>query len=178
MEDYLTKQVTDNAMKTAETEIDKNGESCCPSLTFKQRLCCFLVTALIGFGIMIFNFSFSLNRNNIILLTVGTCFSIASTFFLNGYKEQIKNMCEPVRATTSIVLVSSIVATLLIAICIPEYKTLYSICYIIQMCASFWYILSYIPQAQNCFKKCMSCCYKNTKDAIMGNKNSQTETLV
>ena len=178
MEDYLTKQVTNTAMVNAEKEIDKNGESCCPNLTFKQRLCGFLITFLIGFGIMIFNFSFSLNRHNIILLTIGTCFSIASTFFLNGYKEQMKNMCDPVRATTSIVLVSSIVATLLIAIFIPEYKTLYSICYIIQMCSSFWYILSYIPQAQNCFKKCMSCCYKNTKDAIMGNKNSQTETLV
>ena len=178
MEDYLTKQVTNTAMVNAEKEIDKNGESCCPNLTFKQRLCGFLVTALIGFCIMIFNFSLSLNRHNIILLTIGTCFSIASTFFLNGYKEQMKNMCDPVRATTSIVLVSSIVATLLIAICIPEYKTLYSICYIIQMCASFWYILSYIPQAQNCFKKCMSCCYKNSRDAIMGNKNSKTETLV
>ena len=178
MEDYLTKQVTNTAMVNAEKEIDKNGESCCPNLTFKQRLCGFLVTALIGFCIMIFNFSLSLNRHNIILLTIGTCFSIASTFFLNGYKEQMKNMCDPVRATTSIVLVSSIVATLLIAICIPEYKTLYSICYIVQMCASFWYILSYIPQAQNCFKKCMSCCYKNSRDAIMGNKNSKTETLV
>ena len=173
MEDYLTKQVTDNAMKTAETEIDKNGESCCPSLTFKQRLCCFLITALIGFGIMIFNFSFTLNRNNIILLTVGTCFSIASTFFLNGYKEQMKNMLDPVRATTSIILVVSITATLLIAFLFPEQKTLFAFFYITQICSSFWYLLSYIPQAQNCFKKCMKCCYKNTKDAITGNNKSE-----
>jgi len=178
MEDYLTKQVTNTAMENAEKEIDKNGESCCPNLTFKQRLFGFLIFALAGFLIMICNFSLSLNRNDIILLTIGTCCSITSTFFLNGIKEQIKNMCDPVRATTSIVLVCSIISTLLIAIFIPKYKTLYSICYIIQMCSSFWYVLSYIPQAQNCFKKCMSCCYKNSKDAITGNNNSQRENLV
>jgi hypothetical protein len=177
MEDYLTKQVTNTAMVNAEKEIDKNGESCCPNLTFKQRLCGFLITFALGFFIMIFNFSPSLNRSDIIFLTFGTCCSIASTFFLNGYKEQIKNMKDPVRATTSLVLVISIILTLFIAIFIPNYKVLYSICYIVQICASFWYILSYIPQAQNCFKKCMACCYKNSKDAIMGNK-SQRENLV
>ena len=173
MEDYLTRQVANTAMQQAESEVDKNGESCCPNLTFKQRLCGFISFALLGFFIMIFFFSPTFNRGNAVWLTIGTICSIVSTFFLNGYKQQIKNMCEPVRATTSIILVGSIAATLLIAFVFPEQETLFIIFYITQICASFWYLLSYIPQAQNCFKKCMKCCYKNTKDAITGNNKSE-----
>jgi uncharacterized membrane protein len=120
MEDYLTKQVTNSAMQQAEKEIDKNGESCCPNLTFKQRLFGFLFFALLGLFIMIYFFSFDFERSNAVWLTIGTVCSIVSTFFLNGYKEQMKNMLDPVRATTSIILVVSITATLLIAFLFPE----------------------------------------------------------
>jgi len=88
-----------------------------------------------------------------------------STFFLVGPKQQCKNMLKPTRAVVSIILISSIAATLL-AVFFFKSNLLIIVFSAIQFCALLWYVLSYIPYGRkfcaNWLKSC--CCCQGLKE--------------
>ena len=73
-------------MNTAEAKVNENGDSCCPSMSFQQRVFWFCFTGILGFGIIIFTFT----ELKPYYLAAGTVLAITSTFFLNGWEAQKK----------------------------------------------------------------------------------------
>eukprot|EP01107_Rhizomastix_libera_P008132 TRINITY_DN23225_c0_g1_i1.p1 TRINITY_DN23225_c0_g1~~TRINITY_DN23225_c0_g1_i1.p1 ORF type:complete len:158 (-),score=27.88 TRINITY_DN23225_c0_g1_i1:47-520(-) len=83
--------------------------------------------------------------------TISNIFFLASTCFLMGPLNQLKKMVEPSRLICTIIYVASMVLTLVSAL-VWGNAGLVIIFVIIQICALFWYSISYIPGAQTCVK--------------------------
>lgn len=154
-------------MKDVENYIAIKDESDKPefikSLTYKQRGIGFVICVLLGIVLSFISFFilfFSDKENKIVAFalfyTLGNLLSIFSTCFFIGFKRQWKNMINKKRRYTSLVFISSIFLTLIIAFFIEHKikRVLMLFLIIIQYCAFFWYSLSYIPFARKIFKKC------------------------
>lgn len=135
-----------------------NGESCCPTLSPKARYIGFIACLVLGIFISlgqlfkVFNF----DKQFAVWLTIGDCLILGSTLFLVGFKAQMQKMMSPMRMVTSIVLLASIGCTIVFSIMNFYYLTVAAA--VVQYCAMFWYVLSLIPGAQDCFKKCAQSC--------------------
>mmetsp|Transcript_26790 Transcript_26790/g.40247 ORF Transcript_26790/g.40247 Transcript_26790/m.40247 type:complete len:189 (-) Transcript_26790:1529-2095(-) len=136
----------------------------CPQLTYKQRVYGFAVCFGIGYliTIMSFNFFDELRDNGnpvpfVIFYTLGNVISLLASMFLCGFKTQFKRMFDDTRKVTTIVYLSTLVASIIICFIPfnPDLKLLILVLLLIaQFIASTWYTLSYIPFARRAVKKC------------------------
>ena len=99
----------------------------------------------------------------VLMYTIGNLVSLSASMFLAGPKRQGSKMFGKTRRWTSIVYLTSMVAT--IAVCFIPMATgvrvsLLLVLVVVQFCAMVWYTLSYVPygrsMAKNCVKK--NCC--------------------
>jgi Got1/Sft2-like family len=85
--------------------------------------------------------------------TIGNMIALAGSFFLSGPKNQWRRMWHDKRRTATILYLSTLFGTFFIAIIskrIPGPKAIYLIILILaQYVAIFWYILTYIPFAND-----------------------------
>ncbi|KAL7461431.1 hypothetical protein ACHAXS_001850, partial [Conticribra weissflogii] len=92
----------------------------------------------------------------VFLYTSGNILSLMSSMFLSGPQRQFKNMFDEKRKLTSIVYLSTLCTS--IAVCFIPIPTgpkigLLVLLLLVQMCASLWYTLSYIPYGRASAKR-------------------------
>jgi len=92
----------------------------------------------------------------VFLYTSGNILSLMSSVFLSGPQRQFKNMFDEKRKLTSIVYLSTLCTS--ITVCFIPIPTgpkigLLVILLLVQMCASLWYTLSYIPYGRASAKR-------------------------
>mmetsp|Transcript_42837 Transcript_42837/g.83781 ORF Transcript_42837/g.83781 Transcript_42837/m.83781 type:complete len:179 (+) Transcript_42837:68-604(+) len=135
-------------------EASASGEGCF-SLTYEERVIGFL--GCVGSG-MFLN-CFSVIRIGQLLLgnpvpfavcfTIGNILSMGSMCFLVGPSRQCKNMLQPGRAGATVLYLSMMLCTLLVAFSNAlthlERVVLILICIALQVLALTWYCLSYVP---------------------------------
>ena len=155
-------------MNTAEAKVNENGDSCCPSMSFQQRVFWFCFTGILGFGIIIFTFL----ELNPYYLAAGTALAITSTFFLNGWEAQKKKLLDPVRFPCVIIIIGTIIASVILDILDKNSKPLLITIYIVEAGAVVWYFLSYIPYGREFCIKCCKCCFRTAKETFTGNQPS------
>ena len=153
-------------MNTAEAKVNENGDSCCPSMTFKQRVLWFCITGLLGFGIIIYTFT----AKNPYWLAGGTALAITSTFFLNGWEAQKKKLLDPVRFPCVIIIIATTIASITLDIMDKGDDIILLSIYIVEAGAVVWYFLSYIPYGRELCIKCCKCCFKTAKETFTGNQ--------
>ena len=157
-------------MNTAEQKVNENGDSCCPNMSFQQRVFWFCLTGLLGFGIIIMTFL----EAKIYYLAIGTTLAITSTFFLNGWEAQKQKLLDPVRFPCVIVIVGCFALYLVLLILGKTGSTIDMIIYVVEAAAVVWYFLSYIPYGREFCIKCCKCCYKTAKDTVTGSNEQST----
>ena len=155
-------------MNTAEAKVNENGDSCCPSMSFQQRVFWFCFTGILGFGIIIFTFT----ELKPYYLAAGTALAITSTFFLNGWEAQKKKLLNPVRFPCVIIIIGTIIASVILDILDYKSKPLLITIYIVEAGAVVWYFLSYIPYGREFCIKCCKCCFRTAKETFTGNQPS------
>ena len=131
----------------------------CFGLTYKQRIigfaCCFVAGALISFvsTFTVFNI-----KRFAVLYSLGNIVALCGTGFLVGPCRQLKNMFHKKRVITTIVYLTFLILTLVVAFATGNIP-LTLLCLVIQFAAFMWYCLSYIPFGRKMAKNCMtSCC--------------------
>ena len=139
-------------MNTAEAKVNENGDSCCPSMSFQQRVFWFCFTGILGFGIIFYTFT----AKNPYFLAAGTALAITSTFFLNGWEAQKKKLLDPVRFPCVIIIIGTIIASVILDILDKNSKPLLYAIYIVEAGAVVWYFLSYIPYGRELCIKALS----------------------
>eukprot|EP01082_Thalassiosira_pseudonana_P014827 g13350.t1 g13350 contig8:463029-464073(-) len=126
----------------------------CPKLTFQQRVIGFATCFTIGYlmTFMSFRLFVKLVEGNpapfVFLYSSGNIMSLMSSMFLSGPQKQFKYMFDDKRKMTSMVYLISLGTS--IAVCFIPFKTgpkigILVLLLLVQMCASLWYTLSYIP---------------------------------
>ena len=155
-------------MNTAEAKVNENGDSCCPSMSFQQRVFWFCFTGILGFGIIIFTFT----ELKPYYLAAGTVLAITSTFFLNGWEAQKKKLLDPVRFPCVIIIIGTTIASIVLDILGKNDDILLYPIYIVEAGAVVWYFLSYIPYGRELCIKCCKCCFRTAKETFSGNQPS------
>mmetsp|Transcript_3858 Transcript_3858/g.7649 ORF Transcript_3858/g.7649 Transcript_3858/m.7649 type:complete len:236 (+) Transcript_3858:69-776(+) len=134
----------------------------CPKLTYQQRIMGFGICFTCGYlmTFMSFRLFIKLVEGNpapfVFLYTSGNILSLMSSVFLSGPQRQFKNMFDEKRKLTSIVYLSTLCTS--ITVCFIPIPTgpkigLLVILLLVQMCASLWYTLSYIPYGRASAKR-------------------------
>ena len=85
------------------------------------------------------------------------------TFFLAGFKQQIKKMFDKERRIASIIIIGSFVLILVFGFATKN-AIICIILLLVQFCGIFWYVSSMIPG----FKKFFCCCCRQMKTAAAG----------
>ena len=128
-------------------------DSCCPTLSLRQRIVGFVVWVILGFifSMLSFGVIFAIASGKFIkfaiLYTLGVIWSLAGSFFLMGPFRQLKRMFAKTRVLTTIVFLIAIAMTIVSAIILKN-AWLVLVFVIVQYCAFTWYSLSYIPYAR------------------------------
>jgi len=126
----------------------------CPKLTYHQRIMGFGITFACGYlmTFMSFRLFIKLVEGNpapfVFLYTSGNVMSLASSMFLSGPKRQCQSMFDEKRRLTSATYLVSLACS--IAVCFIPIPTgpkigLLVLLLLVQMMASLWYTLSYVP---------------------------------
>ncbi|KAF9352709.1 hypothetical protein BGX26_009495 [Mortierella sp. AD094] len=140
--------------------MDDSNPLSCFTLDRTQRLYGFGICFIVGFLISILS-TLSLTTGMVglfaVFFTLGNIISLLSTTFLIGPGKQIKTMFAPVRMVASIVFLSLIVITLVVAFTLRASLLCLILC-IIQFLALFWYSASYIPYGRAAIKKVVGGC--------------------
>ncbi|KAK3817731.1 MAG: putative membrane protein [Benniella sp.] len=140
--------------------MDDSNPISCFQLDRTQRLYGFGICFVLGFLISILS-TLSLSTGQVALFAVffsfGNIISLLSTTFLIGPAKQMKTMFAPVRMVASILFLSMIVLTLVIAFTLKSFLLCLIFC-IIQFLALFWYSASYIPYGRAAIKKIVGGC--------------------
>lgn len=153
-------------MSTVESEPD-TVDCCGCQLSKCQRYVLFGIFAVVGIGMSLGSIftGFTGNTKSVILVTIGNILVIVSTFFLNGFREQLAKMMNPIRASISVGYIAIIVMSLL-SVLLTWNKVIVIILFIAQEAFMVLYILSYFPALNKCLKDC--CCGgKDDKSAPM-----------
>ncbi|KAF8926789.1 Got1/Sft2-like family-domain-containing protein [Dissophora ornata] len=143
-----------------EDVMDDSNPLTCFQLDRTQRLYGFGICFVAGFLISILStlaLSTGLLALFAVFFTFGNLVSLLSTTFLIGPGKQIKTMFAPVRMVASIVFLSMIVITLIVAFTIQSSILCLILC-VIQFLALFWYSASYIPYGRAAIKKVVGGC--------------------
>jgi hypothetical protein len=97
-----------------------------------------------------------------IIYSIGQIMNIAGSCFLSTPEGQLKAMKKKHRLIPSVVYVSLIVLTLVIAIA-TEIKGLVLLLVVLQAIAYYWYTISFIPYGNKIIKKVCSSCFDLAK---------------
>lgn len=152
--------------ETAQQALTK--DSACPSLPVKYRITGFIVCFVVGLFLSLLStclFVFGSLKSPYkfaIVYTIGNILSLLSSFFLFGPCKQLKYMFKKTRIIATILVLFFMIFTLIFSLVIYDknkggHKIVIWILIICQYCATFWYIISYIPFARTIFKKCFKC---------------------
>lgn len=152
----LSEPPKDSIMSSTVSATVKEFKGCWPDLSLKERIIGWFVCCFIGW-VLSFMASVSLVASDdiagfAIMYSLGQILNILGSMILASPKAQWKAMTSKTRRFTSLIYVLSIVATVVVAVVVPV-KAFTFICLGIQMCAYFWYSLSYVPCGQKAFKK-------------------------
>jgi len=132
-----------------------DNDSLCPSLSFQQRVIGFAVCVGIGILMEIGAFIALFQQEYTtfaVVNTIANILALAGTCFLSGPVKQIKRMFEETRIIATIVYLTSMVLTFVVALALKlDWLTIIMV--IIQYLAMIWYGLSYIPYARTAIKK-------------------------
>ncbi|KAF9585228.1 hypothetical protein BGW38_003319 [Lunasporangiospora selenospora] len=143
-----------------EDVMDDTNPLSCFTLTRTQRLYGFGICFVVGFLITILS-TLSLVTGQVALFavffTLGNIVSLLSTTFLIGPGKQLKTMFAPVRMVASIIFITMIVVTFIVAFTLQSSVLCLIFC-IIQFLALFWYSASYIPYGRAAIKKVVGGC--------------------
>ncbi|EPY29990.1 hypothetical protein STCU_00494 [Strigomonas culicis] len=131
-----------------------DNESLCPSMSFKHRIMgcagCMAIGMLFSLLSIIAMF-FAEYVFFGVLFTLGNLCSIGGTLFLAGPVKQFKNMFNESRWIASVLYLSSMLATILVAVLLQSGIGVLCCC-LVQYGAMWWYFLSYVPFARDCIK--------------------------
>ncbi len=145
----------------------QNDTTLCGDLSYKTRIIGFLTCSLIGWVLsLIITFVYIFSDFNIaayaIIYSIGQIMNIAGSCFLSTPEGQLKAMKKKHRLIPSVVYVSLIVLTLVIAIA-TEIKGLVLLLVVLQAIAYYWYTISFIPYGNKIIKKVCSSCFDLAK---------------
>nr|ACG36321.1 SFT2 domain containing 2 [Zea mays] len=131
----------------SEDSILADTEDLC-SLSPLQRIYAFAACLVAGLTLMILSFIvFARPIKFAVMFTFGNILAVGSTAFVMGPQKQLRMMFDPVRLYATAVYVGCVVLALIFALWIHD-KLLTLIAVICEICALFWYSLSYIPLAR------------------------------
>lgn len=150
-----------DAQSESSSIVDEVSEFC-PKLTFRQRIMGFGICFTCGYlmTFMSFRLFIKLVEGNpapfVFLYTSGNILSLMSSMFLSGPKRQLKSMFDEKRRITSTIYLVSLTCS--IAICFIPIPTgpkigLLVLLLLVQMLASLWYTLSYVPYGRASAKR-------------------------
>ncbi|CAO2161591.1 unnamed protein product [Urochloa humidicola] len=118
------------------------------SLSPLQRIYAFAACLVAGLALMILSFIvFARPIKFALMFTFGNMLAIGSTAFVMGPQKQLRMMFDPVRLYATAIYVGCVVLALIFALWLHD-KLLTLIAIICEICALFWYSLSYIPFAR------------------------------
>ena len=155
----------------------KEEKSCFPCMPFFWRVVCFSIVCFIGASLSILSITGLITAigGNPKTFTLGIILMLVSTLFLVDFKKQLGKMKEPVRLITSIILFGDLIALSLLIFLFNMNKPIITTpLVIVEIIAFVWYVLSYIPGAQDCFK---SCCINLKNCCCSGQAGSNKEPL-
>mmetsp|Transcript_4906 Transcript_4906/g.7632 ORF Transcript_4906/g.7632 Transcript_4906/m.7632 type:complete len:251 (-) Transcript_4906:146-898(-) len=126
----------------------------CPQMTYQQRVMGFAICFTAGYlmSFVSLKLIFKLVEGNpapfVFMYTSGNLLSLLSSTFLSGPSRQFKNMFDDKRKTTSIIYLSTLGTSIVVCFiplpALPKMGVLVLLL-LVQMCASLWYTLSYVP---------------------------------
>jgi hypothetical protein len=132
-----------------------SNESCCPSLSYKQRITGTVVCAVGAFVlIMVSTFFIAMPIIFGILYSFGNLALVLSTSFLIGPLKQLKSMFQASRVISTLLFFIALGLTLFSAVYLGAIL-LTILMVIVQFLAFAWYIMSYIPFAQRMVCGCV-----------------------
>lgn len=142
-----------DAQSESSNMLDEVSEMC-PKMTYHQRIMGFGICFTCGYlmTFMSFRLFIKLVEGNpapfVFLYTSGNIMSLMSSMFLSGPKRQCKSMFDEKRKLTSITYLVSLACS--VAVCFIPMPTgpkigLLVLLLLVQMSASLWYTLSYVP---------------------------------
>ncbi|CAL4966054.1 unnamed protein product [Urochloa decumbens] len=118
------------------------------SLSPLQRIYAFAACLVAGLALMILSFIvFARPIKFAVMFTFGNMLAVGSTAFVMGPQKQLRMMFDPVRLYATAIYVGCVVLALIFALWLHD-KLLTLIAVICEICALFWYSLSYIPFAR------------------------------
>ena len=137
-----------------------NGESvkdsCCPSLSKKQRIFGFCIC--LGMGVLCFTLAafyvpviVVFARKFALLFSLGSAFTLSSFSFLYGPYNHFKHLASKERLPFTLVYMGSLFGTLYFALALQS-TVLTVLAAAAQVIALFWFTLSYIPGGQTGLK--------------------------
>ncbi len=147
-------------------QIATGSDSCCPSLSLKTRVIGFLILLSLGifFAILTAGSFFSLITGNfksfVIFYTISVGCLIGSSFFLKGPAAQWKTITDKKRLIPSIIFLITFIGVFLCAYLLTGAlsQILCLVLLIIQIAASIFYLMSFVPYGKEfCLKCCKSC---------------------
>jgi hypothetical protein len=151
-----------NSERSWQDEMEDNVCSALPSLTVKERiagcLACVTVGYILSFGSWM-RFSSLLHGNPfpfVFTSTIGNIVSLSGACFLSGPRSQANKMFHPSRRIASILYLSSMAITFLIAFTCSGFSwqaPLMVILVFTQYICIAWYCMSYIPFARQWVKR-------------------------
>lgn len=136
-------------------------EQCWPKLSYRKRITGWIVCSVIGWVLSLMGtITLALSDSIVafaVLYSIGQIINIVGSCFLSTPKGQWKAMKKKERRIASIIYISSIIATLVVAFA-TKIKGLVFLFLVIQMAAYYWYMITFIPWGQKIVKKlCCSC---------------------
>ena len=139
----------------------KKEEPTCPQIDFQKRLIFFVVQAIIGLLLVINNI---FHTDSVYYLTAGIIILFTSTLWLINYKKLFSKMLEPIRFLNAMILFGCMIGSIVLSI-LHVHESIIFIIAIVESVAGVWYMLSFIPFAQNlttqCCKGCCNACQKS-----------------
>ncbi|CAL4952403.1 unnamed protein product [Urochloa decumbens] len=118
------------------------------SLSPLQRIYAFAACLVAGLALMILSFIvFARPIKFAVMFTFGNMLAVGSTAFVMGPQKQLRMMFDPVRLYATAIYVGCVLLALIFALWLHD-KLLTLIAIICEICALFWYSLSYIPFAR------------------------------
>ncbi|XP_062189751.1 uncharacterized protein LOC133892811 [Phragmites australis] len=118
------------------------------SLSPLQRIYAFAACLVAGLALMILSLLvFARPIKFAVMFTFGNIMAVGSTAFVMGPQRQLRMMFDPVRVYATAIYAGCVALALIFALLIHN-KLLTLIVIICEICALFWYSLSYIPFAR------------------------------
>ena len=134
--------------------------SCCPALTYQQRLVGFVMCFAAGMVLSLtslFSFTSLLLGNPTpfaLKYTLGNLLAMGASSFLVGPVKQCTDMFAPERRVATSLYAGSLLATLTCIFYLhSKLLTFVAIC--CQLCAMVWYFVSYLPFGQKALQQCL-----------------------